>query len=110
MKEKADKSNIKAEARALRKKNKRIEESRAEIKAKSREKSKAIKEYQDRQTELAKNRDDWRAKCKEQEKERIAVEDKYKQVVALLDMKEEQLEDILKEFEELKKKHQLRNR
>lgn len=33
----------------------------------------------------------------------MAAEDKYREVAALFDMKEEQLKDILKEFEELKK-------
>lgn len=107
MKEKIDKPNIKEETRVLRKKTKRIEESRASIKAKSREKGKIIKAHQDRQTELEKNRDDWKAKCKEQKKERMNAENKYKQVAALFDMKEEQLKDILKEFEELKKKYPL---
>lgn len=109
MTEKTDHSNIKEEARALRKKTKRIEESRASIKAKNSEKGKVIKAHQDRQTELEKNRDDWKAKCKEQEKERINADDKYKQFAILLGMKEEQLREILKELEELKKKHPLRN-
>lgn len=107
MKEKIDKPNIKEETRALRKKTKRVEESRASIKAKSREKGKIIKAHQDRQTELEKNRDDWKAKCKEQEKERVNAENKYEQVAALFNMKEEQFKEILKEFEELKKKYPL---
>ena len=37
----------------------------------------------------------------------MAAEDKYREVAALFDMKEEQLKDILKEFEELKKKYLL---
>jgi chromosome segregation ATPase len=109
MKEKADKPNIKAEARALRKKNKRIEESRAAIKAKSREKGKAIKAYQDRQTELEQNRDDWKLKCKEQEKACNDANNKYKQVADMLEMKEEELRKIMKEFEELKKKYPPQN-
>jgi hypothetical protein len=109
MKEKTDKSRIKDEARALRKKNKRVEESRSLIKAKSREKGKTIKAYQDRQTELEQNRDEWNAKSKEQERERIEA-DKYKHVAALFDIKEEQLKEILKEFEDLKKKYPPKNR
>lgn len=108
MEEKADKLNIKEETRALRKKTKRIEESRNSIKAKNREKGKIIKAHQDRQNELEKNRDDWKAKCKEQEKERINADNKYKEFAALFDMKEEQLRDILKELDELKKKHPLK--
>lgn len=105
MKEKTDKSNAKEEIRTLRKKTKRIEESRALIKAKSAEKGKIIKAYQDRQTELEQNRDDWKVKCKEQESERIKADDRYKQVAALFDMKEEQFRELLKEVEELKKKY-----
>jgi hypothetical protein len=55
------------DARTLRKKVKRIEESRSSIKAKSREKGKIIKAHQDRESELKKNRDDWKTKCKEKE-------------------------------------------
>lgn len=110
MKEKADKPNIKEEARALRKKAKRVEESRSLIKLKSREKGKIIKAHQDRQTELEQNRDDWKAKCKEQEKARRDSDNKYKQVADLLNIKEEQLREILKEFEELKKKYPTKNR
>lgn len=105
MKKKTDKPNIKEEARSLRKKNKRVEESRSLIKAKSREKGKIIKAHQDRQAELEQNRDEWKAKCKEQERERIEADKKYKHVAALFDIKEEQLKEILKEFEELKKKY-----
>lgn len=110
MTEKAEKMNIKEEARSLRKKNKRVEESRALIKAKNSEKGKVIKAYQDRQTELEKNRDDWKAKCKEQEKERAEAEGKYKHIADLFNMKEEQLREILNEFEELKKKYPETNR
>ena len=108
MKEKADKPNIKEETRALRKKTKRVEKSRALIKAKSREKGKAIKAYQDHQTELENNRDDWKAKCKEQEIQRKDAEDKYKQFATQLNIKEEQLREILNELEELKKKRPLK--
>jgi hypothetical protein len=104
MKEKADKPNIKEEVRALRKKVKRVEESRSSIKTKSREKGKAIKAHQDRQNELEQNRDDWKAKCKAQEKVRIDADDKYKKVAALLEIKEEELRTIMEEFEALKKK------
>lgn len=105
MKENTDKPNIKEEARALRKKVKRVEESRSSIKAKSREKGKTIKAHQDRQKELEQNRDDWKVKCKKQEKECIDTDDKYKKVAALLEMKEEELRKIMEEFEELKKKY-----
>jgi len=104
MKENTDKP-IKEEARTLRKKVKRVEESRSAIKTKSREKGKTIKAHQDRQKELEQNRDDWKAKCKAQEKEYIDTDDKFKRVSALLEMKEEELRTIIEKFEELKKKH-----
>lgn len=107
MKESTDKSNIKEETRALRKKVKRIEESRSSIKTKNYEKGKVIKAQKDRQTELKTNRDDWKAKCKERENECIEADNKYKHVAALFEMKEEELRGILKEFEELKKKYPL---
>lgn len=105
MKEKTDKSNIKEEARLFRKKAKRIEESRSLLKTKNREKGRVIKAYQDRQTELEQNRDDWKAKCKKEEMERIELDKKYKEIAALFEMKEEKLREILKEFEDLKKKY-----
>lgn len=109
MKEKNDTSNLKEEARALRKKNKRVEDSRSLIKTKNREKGKIIKAQQDRQTELEQNRDDWKTKCKKEERERAEVDKKYKQVAALFEMKEEELREMLKELEELKKKYPLKN-
>jgi chromosome segregation ATPase len=105
MEDNVDKPDIKKETRELRKKIKRIEESRSSIKAKSHEKGKSIKAYQDRQTELEQNRDDWKARCKEQEKERKDADNKYKQVADMLEMKEQELQLILAEFEELKKKN-----
>lgn len=105
MEPKNEKNNPKDESRALRKKVKRVEESRSSIKAKSRVKGKIIKGHQDRQNELKKNRDDWKAKCREQEKECAELDKKHKHVAKLFEMKEEQLKEILKEFEELKKKY-----
>lgn len=105
MEPKIEKSKPKDEARALRKQVKRIKQSRSSIKTKNREKGKIIKAHQDRQCELQKNRDDWKAKCKEREEECADLDKKYKQVAALFEMKEEQLKDILREFEELKKKY-----
>jgi chromosome segregation ATPase len=104
MKKDTDKPDIKAEARELRKKVKRIEESRSSVKAKSRKKGKTIKTQQDRQKELEQNRDDWKAKCKKEEKERIETDEKYKQVATRLEMKEEELRKITEEFEGFKKK------
>lgn len=110
MKEKADKSDIKKEVRLLRKKTKRVEESRSQIKAKSREKGKIIKLHKDRQVELEQNRDVWKAKCKEQEKKRIEVENCYKNLAEQLQMKEEELREMLKELEGLKKKPSSQNK
>jgi len=99
------KKNLKGEARALRKKVTRIEASRSLIKTKNRKKGKIIKAHQDRESELKKNRDDWKVKCKDKEKECVELEKKYKYLASLFEMKEEQLKDILNEFEELKKKY-----
>ena len=107
MKENTDKPNIKEEARTLRKKIKRVEKSRSSIKTKNREKGEVIKAYQDRQKELEQNRDDWKAKCKEQENKCRAVEDKYSKIAALFEIKEEEFQKIMEEFEELKKKYPL---
>lgn len=105
MKEKIDLSNLKEEVRIQRKKIKRVEESRASIKAKNSEKGKIIKAHQDRQAELEQNRDDWKTKCKEQEKERIQADNKYKELAALFDMREEEFQEIIKELADLKKKY-----
>jgi chromosome segregation ATPase len=105
MTEKSNKQNIKEEARNLRKQKKRLEESRSSIKTKNREKGKIIKAYQDRQNELEQNRNEWKAKYKQKENEHIEIEEKYKYVAGLFEMKEEELKNILKEFEELKKKY-----
>jgi chromosome segregation ATPase len=105
MEQKKDKSNAKEEARSLRKKLNRVEESRAIVKAKSREKGKTIKSYQDRQSELEQNRDEWKSKYKETEKDRNEINCKYKYIADLFEIKEAELRKILKEFEDLKKKY-----
>jgi chromosome segregation ATPase len=102
---KKDNSEIKEEVRELRKKAKRIEESRSLIKAKNRKKGEIIKTYQDRQGELEQSRDSWKAKYKAQEKDCAEMEKQYKKMAALFEMKEEQLKEILTEFQELKKKY-----
>ena len=99
-------SNAKEEARNLRKRVNRIEESRSSIKDKNREKGKTIKAYQDRQNELEQNRNSWKTKCKDKEKECDELAQKYRYIASLFEMKEEQLREILEEFEDLKKKHQ----
>ena len=102
-KEKKNK-NIREEARLLRKRLKRIEDSRSSTKEKSREKSKTIKAYQDRQKELEENRDKWKKKCKEQGKENDKLRDDIKRLANQLQMSVEDLEKIKNEFNELKKK------
>jgi chromosome segregation ATPase len=98
-------SKIKEETRDLRKKVTGLKESKASIKVKSREKGKQIKVYQERQKELIDNRDKWKLKSKKQEKECDELAAKYKKVADLFEMKEEELKEILAEFEQLKKKY-----
>ena len=99
-----EKSNSKNEARMLRKKLKRTENSRSLTKAKSRQKSTIIKAHQDRETELKESRDMWKAKHKEQEKENDNLRDDLKLLASQLQMTEEDLQKIRDEFNELKKK------
>jgi len=101
---KQDKENSKEKPHTLRKKIKRIEESRSTIQSKNREKAKAIKAYQDRETELRSNRDSWKVKCKEQEKENEDLKEKLKLVANTLEITEEQLQQVRDEFNEVKKK------
>jgi chromosome segregation ATPase len=89
----------------LRKKVKRVEESRSSIKDKNREKSTAIKKSRDRQRELEESRDQWKTKYKQSEKESAELTEKYAYLASLLNVKEEQLRQILDDVEELKKKY-----
>ena len=95
----------KTKARNLRKKIKRLEESRTSIKEKNREKGNIIKKIKDRQMELEESRDQWKAKYKQSEKENTDLNEKYKYLADLLEMKEEELKNILDSAEELKKKY-----
>jgi|GEM_PF-5710480 len=103
--DKIDISRIRDETRELRKKVKELEESRKSIKVKSREKAKLIKAFQDRQEELIENRDKWKSKAKTQEIELDELSKKYKHIADLFEMKEEELKEILVDFEEAKKKY-----
>jgi chromosome segregation ATPase len=96
--------NEKQKPHILRKKIKRIDESREALQAKNREKAKAIKAYQDRETELKQNRDSWKIKCKEKEKENAELAEKLKILAETLKMSEEELQKIRDEFNEVKKK------
>lgn len=95
----------KEQPHTLRKKIKRIDESRTALQAKNREKAKAIKAYQDRELELRENRDSWKNKYKEKEKENDELNEKLKSLANALEMKEEQLQAIRNEFNKVKKKH-----
>jgi len=101
---KEDKINAKEKTHILRKKIKRIEESRSTSQAKNREKAKTIKAHQDRETELKNNRDNWKDKCKEKEKENKSLKEKLKLIANTLEITEEQLQQVRDEFNEVKKK------
>lgn len=101
----AEPSQTQEQPHLLRKKIKRIEESRASTKAKSREQAKALKAQQKREQELIENRNSWKAKCKEQKNKNDELNYTYKQVAEQLEVTEEQLKQVLDEFNELKKKH-----
>jgi chromosome segregation ATPase len=105
MEQKNEKLDVKEEARILRKKIKRVEESRSAIKNKNREKGTVIRKSQDRQKELEDSRNQWKAKYKEKEKESTEISEKYAYIASLFEIKEEQLRQVLKDFEELKKKY-----
>lgn len=110
MKQNKEKLDSKKEARLLRKKVKRVEESRSSIKDKNREKSAAIKKSQDRQSELEESRDLWKAKYKQSKKERDELAEEYEYLASLLGVKEEQLKQVIDSVEELKKKYPKKSR
>jgi len=96
-------SNTKAETRSLRKRFKRVEQSRDSMKDKNREKGTTIKKLKDRHKELEESRDQWKAKYKQSEQENSDLAEKNVQLASLFNLKEEQLENLLDDFEELKK-------
>jgi hypothetical protein len=99
------KTNIKEEVKILRKRAKRLEVSRSLLKTKGREKGKTIKMQHDRHNKLKKSRDAWKDKCMKEKKARVTADNKYKEMADLFGIKEEQLREVLKEFEEVKKKY-----
>jgi hypothetical protein len=103
MEQKKEKPDAKKAGRVLRRKIKRIEESRSSIKAKHRKKGTIIKKHQDRQKELKESRNLWRDKYKQSEKEKAELNEKYAHIARVFNMKEEQLREALSDFEELKK-------
>jgi hypothetical protein len=105
MEHKQDKSEEKKETRSLRKKIKRVEESRSSLKDKNREKGIAIRKSKDRQKELEESRDLWKEKYNQSEKEATELVEKYAYLASLFNVKEEQLRNVLGDIEELKKKY-----
>lgn len=101
---KQDQKKIEEKPYILRKKLKRIEDSRSASQDKNREKAKAIKVYQDRETELKNNRDNWKVRCKEKEKENEDLKKKLKLIASAFEISEEQLQQVRDEFNEVKKK------
>lgn len=99
-----DKTNSKEKPGLLRKKIKRLKVSRDTGQARNREKAKIIKAYQDRETELKNNRDNWKDKSKEKEKENEELKEKLKLIASTLKITEEQLQEVRDEFNEVKKK------
>jgi chromosome segregation ATPase len=93
------------EVRSLRKKVKRIEESRSSAKDKNREKSTVIKKCKDRQKELEESRDLWKTKYQQSEKESAELAEKYSYLASLFNTKEEQVKQLLDDIDELKKKY-----
>lgn len=103
MKQSETTSSPKEEARTLRKKVTRMKESRDLVKSKNREKAKVIKAQQDRERELVENRDQWKAKCKEQEKKNEEQSKILKKLASQLEITEEELQQVIDECSELKK-------
>ena len=83
--EQKEKSVIKEEARSLRKKVNRVEQSRSLIKAKNREKGTIIKKLEDRQRELEESRDHWKIKFKQKEEESSELQKKYAYIASLFE-------------------------
>lgn len=98
-------TDLKAELRALRKKIKRLEESRSLNKHKNSEKGKTIKAYQDREVELKQSRDRWKNECKVQEKENEILAREVNKLTNDLKDKEKELLQIRDDFNKLKKKN-----
>lgn len=103
MKQSKTTSSSKEEARILRKKVTRMTDSRDSVKSKNREKAKVIKAQQDRERELIENRDQWKAKCKEQEKKNEEQSKILKKLASQLEITEEELQQVIDECSELKK-------
>jgi hypothetical protein len=82
-------SNTKAETRSLRKRFKRVEQSRDSMKDKNREKGTTIKKLKDRHKELEESRDQWKAKYKQSEQENSDLAEKNVQLASLFNENEE---------------------
>ncbi len=105
MKQSKETTQPKEQPYLLRQRIKRIEQSRDSVKSKSRELAKSLKAKQKREVELIDNRDSWKTKCKKQMSENEDLKSAHRKVAEQLQITEEQLQQILDEFNELKKKH-----
>ena len=83
---------------------KRSEESRDGLKTKGNEKSKIIKNYQDRESELIENRDKWKSKYQDKNKEYLELNKKHEKLANILGLKKEELREINAQLNTLKKK------
>lgn len=97
-------SELKKELRALRKKLKRVVDSRTAIKAKAYKKSVAIKAYQDREVELKCGRDSWKHKFQKMKVTLASSEDQCKKQLLKIKLIEDELNVLIEQRENVKKK------
>ena len=93
---------------ALRKKAKRFEESRDNLKAKNREKAATIKKLSDRLTELESSRNHWRTKSSQAAKECRAQEAELQRAASDFEALKEEYDQLQQEVENFKKKEKRR--
>lgn len=93
---------------ALRKKAKRFEQSRDNIKAKNREKAATIKKLSDRLTELKSSRDHWRAQSSLAAKECRAQKDELRRATKEVEALKEGYNQLQQEVDNFKKKRKTR--
>ena len=89
---------------AIRKKAKRIEQSRDNLKAKNREKAVSIKKLKDRLTELESSRDHWRKQSTHAIKQCRTHEDNLKESARKIDALKTECDQLQQEIETYKKK------
>jgi predicted RNase H-like nuclease (RuvC/YqgF family) len=88
----------------LRKKARRFEESRDNLKIKNREKATTIKKLSDRLTELKSSRDLWRAQSSQAEMESRAREAELKRTASEVDALKAECDQLRQDVENFKKK------